>query len=66
MLVNGVRRTLKVNLKSGGCGVSDRITAALDQIEAEQQQEPVPEGITALPLLQMAYPCRWLIVDRSS
>ena len=35
--------------------MSERITAVLDQIEAEQQGQPLPEGIGALPLLQMAY-----------
>ena len=35
--------------------MSERITAVLDQIEAQQQAPLLPEGIMALPLLQMAY-----------
>ena len=35
--------------------MSERIAAVLDQIEAQQQEPLLPEGITALPLLQMAY-----------
>lgn len=36
--------------------MSERLTAVLDQIEAEQQERfSLPDGITALPLLQMAY-----------
>jgi hypothetical protein len=35
--------------------MSERIAAVLDQIEAQQQQPLLPDGITALPLLQMAY-----------
>jgi hypothetical protein len=35
--------------------MSERLIEVLDQIEAEQQRPPLPEGITALPLLQMAY-----------
>jgi hypothetical protein len=32
-----------------------RIAAVLDRIEAEQQTQPLPEGIGALELLQMVY-----------
>ena len=35
--------------------MSDRIAAVLDQIEAQQQEPILPDNITALPLLQMAY-----------
>src|ERR1700751_4303038 len=35
--------------------MSDRITAVLDQIEAQQQKSLLPDDIIALPLLQMAY-----------
>jgi hypothetical protein len=35
---------------------AERLTEVLDQIEAEQQERlALPDGITALPLLQMAY-----------
>jgi hypothetical protein len=35
--------------------MSERITAVLDQIEARRQEPLLPEGVMALPLLQMAY-----------
>jgi hypothetical protein len=35
--------------------MSERITAVLDQIEAEQQSQSIPDGVGALRLLQMVY-----------
>jgi hypothetical protein len=35
--------------------MSERIATVLDQIEDQQQEPLLPEGVTALPLLQMAY-----------
>jgi hypothetical protein len=35
--------------------MSERIAAVLDRIEEEQQTPELPEGITALALLQMVY-----------
>lgn len=35
--------------------MTERITAVLDRIEAEQQTPALPQGIGALALLQMAY-----------
>jgi hypothetical protein len=35
--------------------MSERITAVLDRIEAEHQTPALPQGITALRLLQMVY-----------
>jgi hypothetical protein len=35
--------------------MSERIVAVLDQIEAQQQPQSIPEDISALTLLQMVY-----------
>jgi hypothetical protein len=35
--------------------MSERIVTVLDQIEAQQQPQSIPEDISALALLQMVY-----------
>jgi hypothetical protein len=35
--------------------MSDRVAAVLDRIEAQQDQQPIPENISALALRQMVY-----------
>jgi hypothetical protein len=35
--------------------MSEGIAAVLDRIEAQQDQQPIPENVSALALLQMVY-----------
>ena len=50
--------------ESGGLWkVADAVDEVLNRIEQQKVEPDLPEGIMALPLLQMAYR-GWLIVDR--
>ena len=58
-----MKRRNQVNESGGLWKVADAVDEVLNRIEQQKVEPDLPEGIMALPLLQMAYR-GWLIVDR--